>query len=91
MWFLNRSETIQAVQAQETAKSWKFGIVKCTFHVGKTKALISLQLLFSHMQNVGISHDVAHLFVLLLASHGTFFFCQNGSEAKLPQFFTSTI
>ena len=67
MWFLNRSNTNRAVQAQKMARGWNFGFKKkrqCTLRVAKTKALISFVItaklicvffffFFSHMQMVG--------------------------------------
>ena len=44
VWFLNRSDTNQAVQPQKTARSLKFQISEeegLTLRVAKTKALIS--------------------------------------------------
>ena len=46
MWFPNRSNSNQAVQAQKMARDWKFGILKVEklyYHicVAKTKAKIS--------------------------------------------------
>ena len=44
MWFLNRSDTNRAVQAQKMVRNWKFEFRKkriCTIGVAKTKALIS--------------------------------------------------
>ena len=43
MWFPNRSDANQAVQAKKMARGWKFWILKeedCTIHVAKTKGLI---------------------------------------------------
>ena len=48
MWFPNRSDTNQAVQAQKTARGWKFGLRKkrnCTIPVTKIKALISFSVI----------------------------------------------
>ena len=56
MWFPNRSDTNQAVQAQNMARGLKFWITyrNCTILVAKTKVL---------MQNVGCSHSVAHILI----------------------------
>ena len=62
MWFLNRSDTNQAVQSPKQTRSWKFWIkyTNGTIRVAKTKALISFAVneklicvFFSHMKNIG--------------------------------------
>ena len=51
LWFLNRSDTIQAVQAQKMARR------NCTSCVVKTKALLS----FTVTAKYWFSHDAAQL------------------------------
>ena len=63
MWFSDRSDTNQAVQAQKMARGWKLWIKKveelyctCSKNEGADQLLgnreADLRLLLSHMQNV---------------------------------------
>ena len=73
MCFLNRSDTNRPVQAQKRARSLKLILVEEElYRLVKTKALISFAvtakliytlILFSPMQIVGFSHEVAHLLI----------------------------
>ena len=69
MWFLNRSDTNQAVQSQKQARSLKFRKKrKCTIRVAKTKALISFAVtaklicvfVFAYV-DCWFSHEVAQM------------------------------
>ena len=79
MWFSNRSDTNQAVQAQKQARSLEFHIKKkrkCTFRVAKTKALISFAVtvkltctfVFAYA-DCWFSHEAAQLISQLCNKH----------------------
>ena len=75
MWFPNKCDTHQAVQAQKMARDWKFWIQiveACTISVAKTKALISFavtaKLIYAFVfayAKCWFPHDVAHFETLL--------------------------
>ena len=75
MWFLNRSDTNRAVQAQKLASSLKFGLRKyrnCTIRVAKTKALISFEVTAKLIcvfvcayADCWFSHEAAHIIYIL--------------------------
>ena len=73
MWFPNRSDTNQAVQAQKMAQRLEIFYIEkrvinyYTICVAKTKVLISfavteLHLCF-HIRKCWFSHDVAHIII----------------------------
>ena len=68
MWFPNKSDTNQAVQAKKIAGDWKFWTLNVEglfyLHVAETKVLICA-FVFAYA-NCWFSHDATHIFHMLI-------------------------